>query len=134
MRVITALLFGVLSLTRADAEVQQEVPKLQVEVPEYPPFKVRFNSKTLINYFKQRDQEMLNAFKGEKLTESTDSKFSDLIASLTVQNGEEKDFDFDFSIAESGLFASSDKLSFTGSGNYDGKYFTFKGPISEAKV
>jgi hypothetical protein len=121
----------VLSLTRADEEV---VHKLQVEVPEFPPLKMRFNSQTLINFFKQRDQEMLNAFKGEKLTESNESKFSDLIASLTVQNGEEKDLDFDFSISEEGLFASSDKLMYTGSGNYDGNYFTFKGPISEAKV
>jgi hypothetical protein len=64
MRIISALVFGVISLSRAHGEVH----KLQVEVPEFPPLKVRFNTKTFINYFKLRDQEMLKSFKEEKLT------------------------------------------------------------------
>jgi len=50
------------------------------------------------------------------------------------QNGDEKDFDFNLSIAKDDVGCSSDNLAFEGTGKYEGKEFEFRGPIKEFKL
>ena len=87
MKIVQALLIGVLSLTRAETDKQALAP-----------FKFRVNGETIKKMFRSRDQEIFNTFTDTPLTAEADSKFTDLQVSIHPQTGEQKDFDFNLSI------------------------------------
>jgi hypothetical protein len=86
MRFVTALLIGVLSLTRAD------------ETPQAP-FKFRVNTDIFKTAFGKRDQEIFKVLHDQPVKVADDSKLSDITVSVNPLSGEIKDFDFDLSVA-----------------------------------
>ena len=64
---------------------------------------------------------------------AANSSIVDLVASIKPQTGTQEDFDFDLHIEEKYLGCESSKLMFAGNGKFEGKDFTFSGPISMMK-
>ena len=120
MRFVTALLIGVLSLTRAD------------ETPQAP-FKFRVNTDIFKTAFGKRDQEIFKVLHDQPVKVADDSKLSDITVSVNPLSGEIKDFDFDLSVAQDDLGTSSNKLAYSGKGRFGYDEFTFSGPIAEVK-
>ena len=117
---------------------------------QQPPMKARVNTELLKKIFHSRDQVILDLFqnqsleitsmdfdekdKVEKLDDvAPNTAITDLVASLKPKTGAQDDFDFDLHIEEKYLGAESANLMFQGSGKYDGKDFTFSGPITLLK-
>jgi len=69
----------------------------------------------------------------EETQDYSDSKFSELTASILPKEGEVADFDFDINLTTEDLGAETKGLKYTGSGKYDGNDFTFTGPINHMK-
>lgn len=70
-------------------------------------------------------------FQDAPLNSTGGSPFSELYVKLSPQSGEIKDFDFDFSLESDDLSAGTSSIKFEGTGLYDGKEFSFSGPISK---
>ena len=69
----------------------------------------------------------------EETQDYSNSKFTELTASIVPKEGEVADFDFDINMTQEDLGAETKGLKYTGSGKYDGADFTFTGPINHMK-
>ena len=105
-----------------------------VEKVKLAPLKLRLNGDLLKKVFNARDQEVFKAFKDTQISAADGSLFSDIKLSLVPQSGEEKDFDFNLSIAKDDVGCSTDNLAFQGTAKYDGNEFEFRGPINNFKM
>ena len=123
MKSLNCLVFSVFTLTRM---VSAEATT--------PPFKVRANSELIQKAFHFRDQEVLRVFQGLSLPLLEGQGISGLSFSLQPQTGDLADFDFDLSISNEDVGASSSNVAFTGKGEMGDSDFTFSGPIDSIKM
>jgi len=120
MKIISAILFGVSIVTRANTVS--------------PPAKIRFSKSRLTHIFNLRDQEIFKVFTDVAATPEEGSELSDFTYSMKPLNGALEDFDLDLSLTAENLGAASKNVGFSGKAAFEGKDFTFSGPIKSFEM